>query len=53
MDGLNVQLREDGQQKFVGALLWDFVDLITFGAFEKKKQPKPPKNETSTQSPND
>ena len=25
------------QQKFIGNLLWDVFDLITFGVFEKKE----------------
>ena len=48
-DTLDLQLREDGQQKFVGALLWDVVDLLTFGALEKKKQPKA--NNTTASAP--
>lgn len=46
-----VLLQEQGQQKFLGNLLWDAFNLVTFGAFEKKKAkrpaetPPPPQNE--------
>lgn len=30
------QAAEGAQQKFIGNLLWDAFDLITFGAFEKR-----------------
>jgi len=26
----------ENEEKFIGTLLWDIVDLFTFGAFEKK-----------------
>jgi len=39
-DSQNVQLQEDGQQRFVGQLLWNVFDFMTFGAFGKKKAPK-------------
>ena len=39
-DSQNVQLQEDGQQRFVGQLLWNVFDFVTFGAFGKKKAPK-------------
>ena len=30
------QAAEGVQQKFIGNLLWDAFDLITFGAFERR-----------------
>lgn len=39
-----VLLQEQGQQKFLGNLVWDAFNLITFGAFEKKKTKKPAEN---------
>ena len=37
-----VLLQQQGQQQFLGNLLWDAFNLITFGAFEKKKEKKAP-----------
>ena len=31
----------DSSQQFIGNVLWDAFNLITFGAFEKKKTKKP------------
>lgn len=50
VDGMNLQLREDGKQEFVGDLLWDIVDVLTFGVLEKKK---PPKSNNQTAPPPD
>ena len=37
-----VLLQQQGQQKFIGNLLWDAFNLITFGAFERKPTSKKP-----------
>jgi hypothetical protein len=31
-----MNLQEKEKNKFLGTLLWDAVDVVTFGAFEKK-----------------
>ena len=41
------------ENKFLGTMIWDFFDLITFGAFEKKaKKKKIEANNNSTNSTN-
>ena len=47
-----VLLQQQGQQKFIGNLFWDAINLITFGAFEKKKEPKkaPENNDAQKQN---
>lgn len=44
---VNEQLSLEGKanQKFIGNLVWDFVDLVTFGALEKKSVPAGTRNE--------
>jgi len=41
-------MQAHGQHKFVGTLLWDFLDVLTFGSLEKpphKKHAEAPKRE--------
>ena len=46
VDHAAVQLNEQGQ--FIGTVLWDTFDVMTFGAFESKNNKKPPpKNKTA------
>ena len=33
-------MQTSGQNKFIGTLLWDLADVITFGALEKENHPR-------------
>jgi len=44
----NIQLSSNTDEKIIGKLIWDTVDVLTFGALEKKNNGKPPNTSNNT-----